>query len=97
VAFWCDYDNNGKLDIVQVSWSDHEDGFTRCATAKAPGWQTAAHHNNGDGTFKMRNREIGLTGCFGNMSANAGDFNNDGYLDLVLGNGSPRMDRLEPP
>jgi hypothetical protein len=31
------------------------------------------------------------------MSGNAGDFNNDGYMDFVLGNGSPRMDRLEPP
>ena len=31
------------------------------------------------------------------MSGNVGDFNNDGHLDLVLGNGSPRMDRLEPP
>jgi len=30
------------------------------------------------------------------MSGNAGDFNNDGHLDLVLGNGSPGMDRLEP-
>jgi hypothetical protein len=30
------------------------------------------------------------------MSGNAGDFNNDGHPDLVLGNGSPRMDRLEP-
>jgi hypothetical protein len=30
------------------------------------------------------------------MSGNAGDFNNDGYMDVVLGNGSPKMDRLEP-
>jgi hypothetical protein len=30
------------------------------------------------------------------MSGNSGDFNNDGYLDLVVGTGSPRMDRLEP-
>jgi ASPIC and UnbV/FG-GAP-like repeat len=30
------------------------------------------------------------------MSGNAADFNNDGYMDVVLGNGSPKMDRLEP-
>jgi len=30
------------------------------------------------------------------MSGNFGDLNNDGNLDLMLGNGSPRMDRLEP-
>jgi hypothetical protein len=31
------------------------------------------------------------------MGANVGDFNNDGHLDMVFGNGSPRMDRMEPP
>jgi len=30
------------------------------------------------------------------MSGNCADFNNDGFLDIVLGNGSPHMDRLEP-
>ena len=30
------------------------------------------------------------------MSGNCADFNNDGFLDIVMGNGSPHMDRLEP-
>jgi len=98
-AFWIDYNNDGLLDIVQWSWSDHEDVIhtMRHGEGPADGLPHRIYQNNGDGTFTMRNREIGLTGCFGSMSGNAGDFNNDGYLDLVLGNGSPRMDRLEPP
>ncbi len=98
-AFWCDYNNDGWLDIVQFSWSDHEDVIYTMRHGEGPpnGRPHRIYHNNGDGTFTLRNREIGLDGCHGTMSGNAGDFNNDGYLDLVLGNGSPRMDRLEPP
>jgi hypothetical protein len=54
------------------------------------------YRNNRDGTFTQVNREIGLTGCWGTMSGNCADVNNDGYLDVVLGNGSPKMDRMEP-
>jgi tetratricopeptide (TPR) repeat protein len=98
-SFWCDYNNDGLLDIVQWCWSDHEDVIHTMRYGEGPpdGQPHRIYQNNGDGTFTLRNRDIGLTGCFGSMSGNAGDFNNDGYLDLVLGNGSPRMDRLEPP
>jgi hypothetical protein len=99
VCLWCDYDNDGLLDIVQFTWSDHEAVIHTMRHGEGPpdGKPLRIYHNNGEGTFTMRGRDIGLTGCWGTMSGNAGDFNNDGYLDLVLGNGSPRMDRLEPP
>jgi tetratricopeptide (TPR) repeat protein len=98
-AFWCDYNNDGWLDIVQFTWSDHENVAHTMRYGEAPpdAQPLRVYHNKGDGTFALRNRDIGLTGCWGTMSGNAGDFNNDGRLDLVLGNGSPRMDRLEPP
>jgi tetratricopeptide (TPR) repeat protein len=99
ISLWCDYDNNGRLDIVQFTWSDHENVIHTMRHGEGPpdGRPARIYHNNGDGTFTLRGRDIGLTGCWGTMSGNAGDFNNDGNLDLVLGNGSPRMDRLEPP
>ena len=97
-AFWFDYDNDGWMDVAQFVWSDHEDMVHTLRTGAAPadGSPMRIYHNNRDGTFKMLNREIGIDGCFGTMSGNAGDVNNDGHLDLVLGNGSPKMDRMDP-
>jgi len=98
-TFWCDYNNDGWLDIVQFTWSDHENVIHTMRYGEGPpdSQTQRIYHNNGDGTFTLRDRDVGLDGCWGTMSGNAGDFNNDGHLDLVLGNGSPRMDRLEPP
>ncbi|MEQ1886949.1 MAG: FG-GAP-like repeat-containing protein [Bryobacteraceae bacterium] len=97
-AFWWDFDNDGWMDIAQFVWSDHEDVIHTMKTGHGPadGNPMRVYRNNRDGTFTQVNAEIGLTGCWGTMSGNAGDFNNDGYLDVVLGNGSPKMDRMEP-
>ncbi|MBS1859151.1 MAG: VCBS repeat-containing protein [Acidobacteria bacterium] len=97
-CFWCDYDNDGWMDAVQYVWSEHEDVIHTMKTGKGPedGQPIRIYHNNRDGTFTMKNREIGLDGCWGTMSGNCGDLNNDGYLDFLLGNGGSRMDRNEP-
>ena len=97
-AFWWDYDNDGWMDIGQFIWSDHDDVIYTLRNGEGPpnGQPMRVYHNNRDGTFTQVNRHLGLTGCWGTMSGSFGDFNNDGYLDLVLGNGSPKLDRLDP-
>jgi tetratricopeptide (TPR) repeat protein len=97
-AFFWDYDNDGWMDIGQFIWSDHDDVIYTLRHGEGPpnGQPMRVYHNNRDGTFTQVNRELGLTGCWGTMSGSFGDFNNDGYLDLVLGNGSPKLDRLDP-
>jgi hypothetical protein len=97
-AVWWDYDNDGWMDIAQFVWSDHEDVIHTMRFGEGPAdcSPMRVYHNNRDGTFTQVNRDLGLNGAWGTMSANVADINNDGYLDVVLGNGSPKMDRLDP-
>jgi hypothetical protein len=95
--FW-DYDNDGWFDIAQFVWSDHEDVIHTMRFGEGPtdGAPMRIYHNNRDGTFTQVNQDLGMNGCWGTMSANIADVNNDGHLDVVFGNGSPKMDRLDP-
>jgi len=98
VSYWLDYDDDGWLDLVQNVWSPGDDMIRTMMNGEGPpeGRPLRIYHNNRDGTFTLKDRELGLTGCFGTMSGNAGDFNNDGRIDFLLGNGDPHMDRTEP-
>jgi len=72
VGQWVDYDNDGLLDIFLT-------GTQRFSSPSL----TLLYHNNGDGSFTS----ISNSGVGGLMDSNAdwGDYNNDGYLDLIVG------------
>ncbi len=98
VTMFCDYDDDGWLDIVQFVWCRYEDMIYSLRHGHGPpgGSPLRIYHNNRDGTFTNVSREVGINESWGTMSGAAGDLNNDGRLDLVLGNGGPQMDRTEP-
>ena len=98
VALWCDYDNDGWLDLVQFVWSPSDDVLHTLIHGGSPagGHPLCVYHNNRDGTFTLKSRELGLDECWGTMTGNAADLNNDGHLELVLGNGGPLMESTEP-
>ncbi len=97
VALVCDIDDDGWLDIVQFTYSRPDDAIHTLRHGHGPpdGSPLRVLRNNRDGTFTDIAEDLGITGCWGTMSANAGDFDNDGHLDLFLGNGDPAMDRNE--
>ncbi len=97
VGVCCDIDNDGWLDIVQFTWSRPQNAIYTLRTGQCPngGSPPRVFRNNRDGTFTDIAPHLGLTGCWGTMSGTVGDFNNDGYLDLLLGNGDPSIDRTE--
>jgi len=68
---WGDYDGDGDLDLVLLGQG----------SGVFPGWVARIYRNDGDGAFTDIN--AGLTGVAGS-SADWGDYDNDGDLDLVV-------------
>jgi hypothetical protein len=72
-----DFDNDGYLDIITSSWSLYEPmHFFR---------------NNGDGTFSDRSAESGLSKVMGGLNIVQADYNNDGFLDILVLRGAWKM------
>ncbi len=76
-----DYDNDGWLDIYVVNGStfDAESGKTEPPHA-------ALFHNNHDGTFTNVADKAGVTNDRWGFGVAVGDFDNDGWPDLYVGN-----------
>lgn len=74
-----DYDNDGLLDIF----------FTNGAAIPSldktdSSFSNRLFHNNGDGTFTDVTDKSGLAGIGYSMGVAAGDYDNDGYVDLYV-------------
>jgi len=76
-AVWLDYDNDGWIDLF-VGNESTVDATNRCEL----------FHNNHDGTFTDVAAECGLDIVAFVKGVTAGDFNNDGRVDLYLSCGN---------
>lgn len=96
-TWFFDYDNDGWLDLFATSYflSVEESARTYLGLPHhAP--TLKLYRNRGDGTFADVTAETGLDKVFMPMGANFGDIDNDGWLDIYLGTGSPSYAALVP-
>ncbi len=99
VGFFFDYDNDGWLDLFATGWTENYQEVLQSAISGVPSQERnrlALYRNNRDGTFQDVTHEAGLARTYGAMAAQFGDIDNDGWLDIYLGNGGPPMDTYEP-
>jgi hypothetical protein len=98
-AVWFDYDNDGRLDLFVCRFVDFDKAKNKfCGnTLTGERWYCKPNvygpepsylfHNNGDGTFTDVSKESGIAASLGKAwGVVAADINNDGWMDLFVGN-----------
>src|SRR5262245_39435569 len=75
-----DYDGDGRPDLYLVN----SDRWPNRKGPPAPPVTGALYHNEGNGTFTDTTRQTGLAESFYGMGAVAGDYDNDGDIDLFV-------------
>jgi hypothetical protein len=98
-AVWFDYDNDGRLDLFVCRFGEYSKEKNIFCGNKATGmhyyckpnvYQRAPcwlFHNNGDGTFIDVSKESGIAASLAKAwGVVAADINNDGRMDLFVGN-----------
>jgi hypothetical protein len=76
---WIDYDNDGLLDLFCV-----QDGPVLPGAGNRLLPTSKLYRNNGDGTFTDVTQKAGLARAGYGMGVAVGDFDNDGFDDLVV-------------
>jgi hypothetical protein len=87
-SIWIDYDNDGDMDLF----------LAKCRGGTSLANINQLHRNNGDGTFTEMGAVAGLADNIQTWSAAWGDFDNDGFMDVMVGasnttNGSHKLMR----
>jgi tetratricopeptide (TPR) repeat protein len=96
-AWFFDYDNDGWEDLLVSSYYLSVEESARSYLGLIPNATTMKlYRNRGDGTFTDATAEAGLAKVYMPMGSNFGDIDNDGYLDIYLGTGSPSYAALVP-
>jgi len=96
-TWFFDYDNDGLPDLFVANYSTSLDETVRTYTGMPNNGTTLKLYRNlGNGKFKDVTVEAGLDKVFMPMGANFGDIDNDGFLDIYLGTGSPSLGSLVP-
>ncbi len=96
-TWFFDYDNDGWLDIFVASYPNSISEFVKYYLHMPAVAETMElYHNNGNGTFTDVTKQVGLDRVVPAMGANFGDLDNDGYLDMYLGTGTPSFSALIP-
>jgi hypothetical protein len=96
-TWFFDYDNDGWPDLLVNSYFISVDESVRSYLGLPHNaLAMKLYHNERNGTFKDVTAEAGLDKVYMPMGSNFGDIDNDGFLDIYLGNGNPNYAALLP-
>jgi len=81
-----DYDNDGRMDLFFTNGALLKDPMPKGATPDKsdPRFWNRLYHQKADGTFDDVTERAGLKGEGFSMGVAAGDYDNDGYIDLYV-------------
>jgi tetratricopeptide (TPR) repeat protein len=96
-AWFFDYDNDGWPDLFATSYFMSTDETARTYLGLPHNATTLKLYRNlGNGTLRDVTNDVGLSKVFMPMGSNFGDIDNDGFLDIYLGMGTPSYASVAP-